>query len=98
MDRSPYVSIFESLDSRFKQQVSDPDEFDFSYRFFNSYDTEFVPSDSISPVDFFCSSEIDLIDYKPSVLGTIESSLVDSNLTTLSVEDSKVACVSTKVT
>ena len=49
----------------FKQQVSDLDEFDFSYEFFDSCDTEFVPADSISLVDFFSPSEVDLTDYKP---------------------------------
>ena len=48
MDRSSYVGLVEFLDSPFEQQVSDPDEFDFSYEFFNSCDTEFVPADSIS--------------------------------------------------
>ena len=98
MDWSPYVGIFESLDSPFKQQVSDPDEFEFSYEFFNSYDIEFVPTDSTTLVDFFFSSDVDLIDHKTSVLGTIESSSVDSSLTTPYVEYSKVACVSAKVT
>ena len=45
--------------------VSDLDEFDFYYEFFNSYDTEFVPADSMSLDDFFFSSEVDIIDYKP---------------------------------
>ena len=71
---------------------------DFSYEFFNSCDIEFVLVDSISLVDFFSPSEVDLIDYKPSDLGTIESSFVDSALTFPFVEDSKVTCVSTKVT
>ena len=70
MDWSSYVGLFESLDSSFEQQVSDPDEFDFSYEFFNSYDTEFVPTYSISLVIFF-SSEVDLTHYKISSLGTI---------------------------
>ena len=51
MDRSSYVGIFDFLDSPFEQQVSDPDEFDFSYRFLNSRDTDFVHADSISLVD-----------------------------------------------
>ena len=55
----------------------DPDEFDFSYEFFNSCDTKFVPADSISLVYFFSSSEVDLTDCEPSFLGTIESSLLD---------------------
>ena len=50
-DLSSYVGLVESFDSSFEQQVSDPDEFYFSYEFFNSYDTEFVPTDSISLVD-----------------------------------------------
>ena len=50
----------------------------FSYEFLSSCDIEFVPVDSISLVDFFFSSEVDLIDYKPSSLDSIESSLVDS--------------------
>ena len=32
-DRSSYVGLVESFDSSFEQQVSDPDEFDFSYEF-----------------------------------------------------------------
>ena len=36
MDRSSFVVLVEFLDSPFKQQVSDLDEFDFSYEFFNS--------------------------------------------------------------
>ena len=40
MDRSSYVGLIESLDSPFEQQVSDPDEFDFSSRFFNTCDTD----------------------------------------------------------
>ena len=39
-----------------------------------------------------------IIYYKPLGLVTIESSSVDYSLTTLSIEDSKVACVSAKVT
>ena len=77
MDQSSYVGIFEFLDSPFEQQVSDPDEFDFSYEFFNSCDTKFVPTDSISLVDFCFSSKVDLLDHKPSDLGTIESSFID---------------------
>ena len=67
-DLSSYVGLVESLDSSFEQQVSDPDEFDFSYDFFNSCDTEFVPADSISPVYFFSPSEVNLTNYKPSAL------------------------------
>ena len=70
----------------------------FSYEFLISCDIEFVPADSISLVDFCCPSEVDLIDYKPSSLGSIESSLVDSSLTLHFIEDSKVTCVSSKVT
>ena len=98
MDRSSYVDLVDSFDSSFEQQVSDPDEFDFSYDFFNSCDTEFVPVNSVSLVDFFSPLEVDLIDYKPSILGAIESSLIDSTLTLPFVEDSKVTCVSSKVT
>ena len=47
-DLSSYVGLVECFDSSFEQQVSDPDEFDFSYEFFNSRDTEFVLVDSIS--------------------------------------------------
>jgi len=36
----------ESFDSSFEKQVSDPDEFDFSFEFFNSCDTEFSLADS----------------------------------------------------
>ena len=36
----------ESFDSSFEKQVSDPDEFDFSYEFFDSLNIEFVPTDS----------------------------------------------------
>ena len=86
------------MDSPFEQQVSDPDEFDFSYEFFNSCDIEFVPVDSISLVYFCSPPEVDLTDYKPSSLGSIESSSVDSSLTFPFVEDSKVTCVSAKVT
>ena len=98
MDRSSYIGIFDFLNSPFEQQVSDPDEFYFSYEFFNSCDIEFVPADSISLVDLFSHSEVDLEDYKPSSLGSIESSSVDSALTLPFVEDSKATCVSTKVT
>ena len=68
---SSYVGLVESFDSSFEQQVSDPDEFDFSSEFFNSCDTKFVPTDSISLVDFCSPSEVDLIDYKPLRLGAI---------------------------
>ena len=68
---SPYVGIIESFESSFEQQASDPDEFDFSYEIFNSCDTEFVPTDSISLVDFCSPSEVDITDYKPSSLGSI---------------------------
>ena len=88
----------ESFDSPFEKQVSDPDDFDFSYEFFNTCDTEFSPIDTISLVDFCSTSEVDLIDYKPSSLGPIESSSVDSSLTLPFVEDSKFTCVSAKVT
>ena len=70
----------------------------FSYEFISSCDFEFVSADSISLVDFHFSSEVDIIDYKPSSLGPIESSLVDSALTFPFVEDSKVTSVSAKVT
>ena len=95
---SSYVGLVESFDSSFEQQVSDPDEFDFSYEFFNSCNTEFVPTDSISLVDFCSPSKVDLTDYKPSSLGAIEYSSVDSPLTLLFVEDSKATCVSSRVT
>ena len=98
MDRSSYVGLFEFLDSPLEQQFSDPNEFYFSYEFFNCCDIDFVPADSTSLVDLFFSSEVDLTDCEPSGLGTIESSFVDSTLTLPFVEDSKVACVSTKVT
>ena len=78
--------------------MSDPDQFEFSSRFFNTFDTEFVLADSISLVDFFSPSEFDLTDYKPSSLGSIESSSVDPALTLPFIEDSKVTCVSSKVT
>ena len=51
-DLSSYVGLVESFDSSFEQKASDPDEFVFSYEFLNSRDTEFVPVDSISLVDF----------------------------------------------
>ena len=98
MDRSSYVGIFEFLDSPFEQKFSDLDEFDFSYEIFNYYDTEFVPAKSISSIDIFFSSKVDITNSKPLGLGTIESSFVDSALTMPFVEDSKVACVSAKVT
>ena len=81
MDRFTYVGIFKFLDSPFEQQVSDPDEFDFSFEFFNSCDTEFALADSISLVDIFFPSEVYLTDYKPSSLGAIESSSLHSSLT-----------------
>ena len=70
-DLSSYVGLVESFDSFLEEQVSDPDEFDFSYEFLNSYDIEFVPTDSISLVYFCFPSEVDLTDYKPSRLGAI---------------------------
>ena len=73
MDQSSFVGLVEFLDSPFEQQVSDLDEFDFCYVFFNSHDTELVPTNSISLVDFFSPSEVDLTDYKPLILGAIES-------------------------
>ena len=63
MDQSSYFCLVESFDYSFEQQVSDPDEFDFSYEFFNSRDTEFVLADSMSLVHFCCPSEVDLTDY-----------------------------------
>ena len=66
---SSYVGLVESFDSSFEHKVSDLDEFDFLFEFFNSCDTEFVPADSISLVDFRSPSEVALIDYKPSDLG-----------------------------
>ena len=98
MDRSSYVGLVEFLDSPFEQQVSDPDEFDFSFESFNSYDTDFSLADSISPVDICFPSEVDLTDYKPSSHGVIESSSVDSALNFTFVEDSKVTYVYAKVT
>ena len=70
----------------------------FSYEFLSSRDIEFVRADSISLVDFFSPSAVDLTDYKSSSLGSIEFSSVDSTLTFPFVEDSKVTCVSAKVT
>ena len=49
-------------------------------------------------VDFCSPFEVDIEDYKPLSLGTIESSLVDSTLNLPFVEDSKVTSISTKVT
>ena len=60
--RSPSIGLVEFSNSPYDQQVSDADEFDFSYEFFNSCDIEFVPTDSISLVDFFSPSEVDLTD------------------------------------
>ena len=97
-DRSSYVCIIKSLESPFEQQVSDLDEYESSCRFFDTCDTKFVPRQSITPVNFSFSSEVDLIDYKSSGLGTIETSLVNSALTMPLVEDRKVVIVSTKVT
>ena len=97
-DRSSDVNIVESLDYPIEKQVSDPDEFDFSYEFLNSCDIEFVHVDSISILDFFFSSEFDLIDYKSSDLVTIDSSLVESALNTHYVEYRKFTCVSAKAT
>ena len=51
-DWSSYVDLVESFDSSFEQQVSDPDEFDFSYEFFNSRDTEFFLQ-TLSPLLIF---------------------------------------------
>ena len=98
IDQSPSIGLIESSNSPFDQQVSDPNKFDFSYEFFNFCDTEFFPADSISLVYFFSPFEVDLTDYKPLSLGTIESSSVGSALTLPLVEDSKVICVSSKVT
>ena len=68
-DLSSFVGLVESFDSFFEQQVSDLDEFDFSYEFFNSCDTEFVPTDSISLVDFFSPPDIEgLLIIKPRAL------------------------------
>ena len=53
---------------------------------------------SISPADFFFPSKVDLTNYKSSSLSAIESSSVDSALTSPFVEDNKVTCVSAKVT
>ena len=64
---SSYVGLVDSFDSSFEQQVSDPDEFDFYYEFFNSRDTEFVPANTISLVDFCSLSKVDLTDYQPSI-------------------------------
>ena len=71
MDQSSYVRLVEFLDSPFEQQVNDPGEFDFSFEFFNSCDTEFVPTDSISLIYFFSPSKVDLTDYKTLSLGSI---------------------------
>ena len=49
----------------FEQQVSDPDEFDFSYEFFNSCDTKFVPANSIFLVDFSPFLRLILLIVKP---------------------------------
>ena len=76
MDQSSFVGLVDFLDSPFEHQVSDPNEFDFSYEFFNSCDTAFVPTESISLIDFCSPSEVDLTDYKPSSLGAIESSSI----------------------
>ena len=97
-DLSFYVGLVECFDSSFEQQVSDLDEFDFSYEFFNSRDTKFVPTDSISLVDFFSPFEFDLTEYKSSSLSALEYSSVDSSLTFPFVKDSKITCVSAKVT
>ena len=52
---------------------------------------------TLSPLLIF-ASEVDLIDYKPSSLGSIESSSIDSALNLPFIEDSKVTCISAKVT
>ena len=53
---SSYVGLVESFEFSFEQQVSDPDEFDFYFEFFNSCDIEFALVDSISHVDIFFPS------------------------------------------
>ena len=68
---SSYVGLVESFDSSFEQQVSNLNEFEFSYEFFNSCDIEFVPTNFISLVYFLFPSEFDLIDHKSPDLGTI---------------------------
>ena len=65
---SSYVGLNESFDSSFEQQVSDPDEFDFSYEIFNSCDTEFVPTDSISLVYFYILLRLILFIINPRAL------------------------------
>ena len=67
-DRSSCVFLVESLDSPIAQQVSDPDEFDFYYEFFNSYDTKFVPTDSISYVDICFLFSLTLLIINPWIL------------------------------
>ena len=65
---SSYVGLVESFESFFEEQVSDPDEFDFSYEFFNSHDTEFVPADSTSLVDFVLLLRLILLIINPQAL------------------------------
>ena len=67
-DRSPSIGLVESLRSPFKPKFGDPDEFDFSYRFLNSYDTEFVPIESISPIDFSFLMRLSLLIINPQSL------------------------------
>ena len=86
------------MDSPIEKQVNDPDEFDSSCIFFDSNDTELVPADSITPVNFIFPFEVDFIDYKSLGLGTIESSLVNSTLIMALIEVSEAENVSTKVT
>ena len=71
IDRSSYVGLVESSNSPFEKQVTDHDEFDCFSSFLNPRDTEFVPADSISLVDFCSPFEVDIIDYKPLSLFSI---------------------------
>ena len=89
---SSCVGLVESFHSSFEKEVSDPDEFDLSYEFFNSCDTEFVPANSISLVDICFYFEVDIIYHEPSDLGTIESSFIDSSLTSPFVEEKSCMC------
>ena len=80
----------------FELQVGVLDDFDSIRIFFDSCDDDSILVDSIIYFSFNIPLEFDLIDYRSSSLGDLDSSLVNSALVINIVEDIEVGNILSK--
>ena len=84
------IGTIHSFDSPIELEVGVLVEFDSIGRIFYSHDDDFVPTNSITSFNFDLPFNFDMVDCRSSGLGTIESSLVNSNLIMPIIEDIEV--------